>query len=100
MSTPRYIWQRPDWPKWRWSESALARALDTVQRKQDFLAGLAQALDADHLGLAVTASRDLSRLEALSVIEKDPSMAGRNTRYRVHLEDPQPLQLVKNLAWS
>lgn len=51
---PRYIWQRPDWPRWRWSESALASAISSVQRKRDFLAGLARGLDADHLNLAIT----------------------------------------------
>jgi Fic family protein len=51
---PRYIWERPDWPRWRWSESDLASAILTVQRKRDFLAGLAQGLDSDHLNLAIT----------------------------------------------
>jgi len=53
VPTPQYIWQRADWPHWRWAHSALVRALDAVQRKQDFLAGLAQALDVHDLGLAV-----------------------------------------------
>jgi Fic family protein len=50
----RYIWQRPDWPRWRWSESDLSGAISAVQRKRDFLAGLARGLDADHLNLAIT----------------------------------------------
>ncbi|MGH8295987.1 MAG: DUF4172 domain-containing protein [Steroidobacteraceae bacterium] len=36
---PRYIWQRPDWPRRRWSASQIAPRLATIQRKQDFLAG-------------------------------------------------------------
>jgi Fic family protein len=51
---PRYIWERPDWPRWRWSESDLASAISSVQRKRDFLAGLARGLDSDHLNLAIT----------------------------------------------
>jgi Fic family protein len=51
---PRYIWQRSDWPRWRWSESDLSGGLTAVQRKRDFLAGLARGLDADHLNLAIT----------------------------------------------
>ena len=35
----------------------------------------------------VTASRDLSRLEELGVIERDTSVGGRSTRYRVRLGD-------------
>ncbi|MGH8139503.1 MAG: Fic family protein [Steroidobacteraceae bacterium] len=50
----RYIWQRPDWPHWRWSEATLTPAISAVQRKRDFLAGLARGLDADHLNLAIT----------------------------------------------
>ncbi len=51
MST--YIWQRPDWPRWRWSQNALAEPISIVQRKRDFLAGLARGLDSDHLNLAI-----------------------------------------------
>jgi Fic family protein len=49
-----YIWQQPDWPQWRWSGPALNDVLASIQRKRDFLAGLARGLDADHLNLAVT----------------------------------------------
>jgi Fic family protein len=52
-STPRYIWQREDWPHWHWSDAALKSGLYAAQRKQDFLGGLAQALDVDHLGMVV-----------------------------------------------
>ena len=74
MSNPRYIWQRADWPSWCWSEPALAGALDTVQRKQDFLAGLAQALDADHLGLAVAelSTRETVSTSAIEGVSLDP----------------------------
>jgi Fic family protein len=48
----------------------------------------------------VTASRDLSRLEELGVIEKDPSVAGRSTRYRVRLGDTRTLRLVNDLKWN
>ena len=48
----------------------------------------------------VTASRDLSRLEELGVIEKDASVGGRSTRYRVRLGDAGPLRLVGDLIWS
>ena len=48
----------------------------------------------------VTASRDLSRLEELGVIEKDPSVAGRSTRYRVRLDGTRDLRLVKDLKWT
>jgi Fic family protein len=49
-----YIWQLADWPLWRWSDTAVAEALTAVQRKRDFLAGLARGLDAEHISLAIT----------------------------------------------
>jgi Fic family protein len=48
----------------------------------------------------VTASRDLARLEELGVIEKDPNVGGRSTRYRVRLNEIKPLQLVENHKWA
>ena len=48
----------------------------------------------------ITASRDLSRLEELGVIEKDSSVGGRSTRYRVRLDDPGPRRLVHDQAWT
>jgi Fic family protein len=73
-STPQYIWQREDWPHWRWSDSALKVALEAVQRKQDFLAGFAQALDADHLGLAVAelTARETVSTSAIEGVTVDP----------------------------
>lgn len=47
----------------------------------------------------VTASRDLARLEELGVIEKDPGVAGRSTRYRVRLGEERPIRLVEDMAW-
>ena len=45
----------------------------------------------------VTASRDLARLDEIGVIEKDPSVGGRSTRYRVRLADNEPLRLLDEL---
>jgi Fic family protein len=71
---PRYIWQRPEWPHWRWSVSAISRALEDAQRKQDFLAGLARALAADHLSLAVAelTARETVSTSAIEGVRLDP----------------------------
>ena len=40
--TPRrrtYLWQRPDWPQWRFDASALAVPLAQVHHAQGHLAG-------------------------------------------------------------
>jgi Fic family protein len=74
VSPPRYIWQRSDWPQWRWSDLALEGPLATAQRKQDFLAGLAQALDADHLNLAIAelTTRETVSTSAIEGVTLDP----------------------------
>jgi Fic family protein len=71
---PPYIWRRPDWPRWRWSSPQLARQLEDAQRKQDFLAGLARALDADHLSLAVAelTARETVSTSAIEGVQLDP----------------------------
>lgn len=48
----------------------------------------------------VTASRDLARMEELGVIEKNPLVAGRSTRYRVRLREAKALRLVNELKWD
>jgi Fic family protein len=48
----------------------------------------------------VTASRDLARMEEVGVIEKDPAVGGRSTRYRVRLSESSPSRLIKELNWS
>lgn len=71
---PRYIWQRPEWPQWRWSAPEISRALEDTQRKQDFLAGLARALDTDHLSLAVAelTARETVSTSAIEGVRLDP----------------------------
>ncbi|SFC60640.1 Fic family protein [Polaromonas sp. OV174] len=53
-----YLWQRPDWPQWRWDAAALAAPLAQVHRAQGHLAGRMA-----ELGLA---QRDQATLQALT----------------------------------
>ena len=53
-----YIWQRPDWPHWRFDAAALASRLAQVHRAQGELVGRMA-----HLGLA---QRDQATLQALT----------------------------------
>jgi Fic family protein len=71
---PRYVWQRPDWPQWRWAETTLSDTLSAIQRKQDFLAGLAQGLDGDHLNLAIAelTTRETVSTSAIEGVTLDP----------------------------
>jgi Fic family protein len=43
-TTDLYIWQRPDWPNWRFDAAALAVTLANVHRAQGKLAGRMEAL--------------------------------------------------------
>ena len=74
MPRPRYIWQRPEWPHWRWTDQTISHALGDAQRKQDFLAGLARALDTDHLSLAVAelTTRETVSTSAIEGVRLDP----------------------------
>ena len=53
-----YLWQRPDWPQWRFDAAALANPLAQVHRAQGYLAGRMA-----ELGLA---QRDQATLQALT----------------------------------
>lgn len=53
-----YVWQRPDWPQWRFDASALAASLAEVHRAQGHLAGRMAGV-----GLA---QRDQATLRALT----------------------------------
>lgn len=59
--TPRrrtYLWQRPDWPQWRFDAAALAAALAQVHHAQGHLAG--------RMAQVGQAQRDLATLQALT----------------------------------
>lgn len=64
----RYIWRLPKWPQWKWSQSVVDELLHGVQRKRDYLAGLASGLDPEHANRALV---ELSTQEtvATSAIE-------------------------------
>jgi Fic family protein len=91
VSAHRYIWQRPDWPEWRWSEPALEGPLSSAQRKQDFLAGLAQALDADHLNLAIAeiTTRETVSTSAIEGVTLDPDEVRSSIMRRLGLGTSQ-----------
>jgi Fic family protein len=91
VSSVTYIWQRADWPRWRWSQSALKGAIAAAQRKQDFLAGLAQALDADHLGLAIAelTTRETVSTSAIEGVKLDPDEVRSSIMRRLGLGESQ-----------
>ena len=55
-----YLWQRPDWPQWRWDAATLATPLAQLHRAQGHLAGRM-----GELGLAL-AQRDQATLQVLT----------------------------------
>lgn len=93
----RYIWQKRDWPQWRWSATRVASLLEDAQRRQDFLAGLARALDRDHLGLAVAelTARETVSTSAIEGVRLDPDEVRSSIMRRLGLgaraKDPDRL---------
>jgi Fic family protein len=93
-----YVWQRPDWPKWRWSQEPLTPILARVQRKQDFLAGLARSLDTDQLGLAVVelTTQETVSTSAIEGVTLDPDEVRSSIMRRLGLgpADERPERLT------
>jgi Fic family protein len=91
VSIPGYIWQRVDWPRWRWSPSAVEGAIAAVQRKQDFLAGLAQALDGEHLNRAIAelTVRETVSTSAIEGVTLDPDEVRSSIMRRLGLGPSQ-----------
>jgi Fic family protein len=52
MPQPRFIWQRPDWPRFSVDEAAIAVPLKTARLGQGRVAGKAQALGLEAVGRA------------------------------------------------
>jgi Fic family protein len=94
----RYIWQRADWPQWRWSLDVLTPILARVQRKQDYLAGLARSLDTDQLGLTVAelTTRETVSTSAIEGVTLDPDEVRSSIMRRLGLgpADDQPERLT------
>jgi len=83
----RYIWQRPDWPKWRWSQDTLADLLPAAQRKHDFLAGMAQGLDGEHMNVAIVelTARETVSTSAIEGVKLDPDEVRSSIMLRLGL---------------
>src|SRR5271167_2006439 len=88
VSTRSYVWQAADWPYWRWSNEALSESIAALQRKQDFLAGLAKALDGDHFNLAITelTTRETVSTSAIEGVTLDPDEVRSSIMRRLGLE--------------
>jgi glycosyltransferase involved in cell wall biosynthesis len=59
-----YLWQRPDWPQWRFDAAALAVPLAQVHRAQGHLAG--------RMGELGLVQRDQATLQALAQMARSP----------------------------
>lgn len=89
---PRYVWQRTDWPRWRWTEEgALGETLAAVQRKRDFLAGLAKGLDGEHANLAITElmTRETVSTSAIEGVKLDTDEVRSSIMRRLGLGVPE-----------
>jgi len=85
-----YIWQLPDWPRWQWSSASLAESLALVQRKRDFLTGMAQGLDSEHASLAITEfmTQETVSTSAIEGVTLDPDEVRSSIMRRLGLGVP------------
>jgi Fic family protein len=99
----RWIWQRPDWPKFRWDSARLARPLVAARRAQGELTGIARLLDPDS---DLNAQLDVLTAEAVatSAIEGerfDPNALRSSLARRLGLPTaglPNPPRSVEGLV--
>lgn len=99
----RWIWQRPEWPRFTWDAAALSTALARTRRAQGELAGVARLLDSKS-GLA--AQLEVLTLEGLttSAIEGeklDPNSLRSSIARRLGLPTaglPRPSRSVEGLV--
>lgn len=99
----RWIWQRPDWPEFRWDSAWLAQSLAAARRAQGELTGMARLLDPAsdlHAQLEVLTAEGV----ATSAIEGerfDPNALRSSLARRLGLPTvglPSPLRAVEGLA--
>jgi len=83
----RYIWRHPKWPQWKWSEAGLKEPLQGVQRKRDYLAGLAAGLDPEHANLAVAelSTQETVATSAIEGVKLDPDSVRSSIMRRLGL---------------
>jgi len=83
----RYIWQHPKWPQWKWSEAGLKEPLQGVQRKRDYLAGLAAGLDSEHANRAVAelSTQETVATSAIEGVKLDPDSVRSSIMRRLGL---------------
>lgn len=86
-----YIWQRADWPRWRWDATALAAPLAAIEREQLFLEGSARALGDDHLKTLATEfmTQETVATAAIESIRLDPAAVRSSVMRRLGLAVPK-----------
>lgn len=83
----RYIWQLPKWPQWTWSQPDLEGLLQLVQRKRDYLAGLAANLDPEHANRAAAelSTQETIATSAIEGVKLDPESVRSSIMRRLGL---------------
>jgi Fic family protein len=83
----RYIWQHPKWPEWKWSEPGLRELLQALQRKRDYLAGLAAGLDPEHANrvIAELSTQETVATSAIEGVKLDPDLVRSSIMRRLGL---------------
>ena len=67
-SGPEFIWQRPDWPTWRWSEPALQSQIDAVEQARLRLLDKLRGLDLAMMQTSPERLPQIDRVWAVSAV--------------------------------
>lgn len=82
-----YIWQRSDWPNWRWSEKVLRPLLALVEAKRSLLFEKLRGLDGEHRGRveAELYTRETVSTSAIEGVQVDAAAARSSIVRRLKL---------------
>jgi Fic family protein len=86
-SIPEFIWQRPDWPTWRWSEPTLQPQIAAVEQARLRLLEKLRGLDDEHRSLVAAElyTRETVSTSAIEGVQVDAAAARSSIIRRLKL---------------
>jgi len=83
-----FVWQRPDWPTWRWDEGRLASSLAAARHEQGRLLGRMEALGLRPRAEAelATLTQDVLKTSEIEGVRLDPARVRSSLARRLGIE--------------
>lgn len=82
-----FLWQRDQWPNWRWDQRLLEQPLAAIHEQRQALSARLSALDAEHRGnvVAELMTRETVSTSAIEGVKVDPAAARSSIMRRLKL---------------